>query len=67
MINCNFLYCSIKFSFDFDEREPEFYTEGEVFFLIIPFISYLMDILVKLNSCYYEAGYLVTDRNKIIK
>lgn len=67
MINFNFLYCSIKFSFDFDGREPEYYKEGEIFFLIIPFISYLIDILVKLNSCYYEAGYLVTDRHKIIK
>ncbi|CAD8123102.1 unnamed protein product [Paramecium sonneborni] len=67
MINFNFLYCSIKFAFNFDEREPEYYKEGEVFLLIIPFISYLIDILVKLNSGYYEAGYLVTDRKKIIK
>ncbi|CAD8124556.1 unnamed protein product [Paramecium sonneborni] len=67
MINFNFLYCSIKFAFHFEERQPEYYKEGEILLLIIPFISYLIDILVKLNSCYYESGYLVSDRKKIIK
>lgn len=67
MTNFNFLYCTIKFAFDFENYRPDNYKEGEVFFLIIPFFSYLIDILVKLNICYYEAGYLVTDRNKIIK
>lgn len=67
MTNFNFLYCTIKFAFDFENYRPDNYKEGEIFFLIIPFFSYLIDILVKLNLGYYEAGYLVTDRNKILK
>lgn len=25
----------------------------------------MIDVIVKLNTCYYESGYLVRDRNKI--
>ncbi|CAD8119267.1 unnamed protein product [Paramecium sonneborni] len=37
MTNFNFLYCTIKFAFDFENQRPDNYKEGEIFFLIIPF------------------------------
>lgn len=64
-INLNVLYITVKFSFDFENYPPEDYEICEIYLLRIPYFFYLMDIIVKLNTCYYEAGYLVRDRNKI--
>ncbi|CAK59344.1 unnamed protein product (macronuclear) [Paramecium tetraurelia] len=64
-INLNILYITVKFSFDFENYPPESYQFCEIFLFKVPFFLYLIDILIQLNTCYYEAGYLVKDRNKI--
>ncbi|CAK61027.1 unnamed protein product (macronuclear) [Paramecium tetraurelia] len=64
-INLNVLYITVKFSFDFENYPPEDYEFCEIYLFRIPYFLYLIDIIIKLNTCYYEAGYLVRDRNKI--
>ena len=64
-INLNILYLTVKFSFDFENYPPENYQFCEIYLFKLPYMFYIMDIIIKLNTCYYEAGYLVKDRNKI--
>ncbi|CAD8116094.1 unnamed protein product [Paramecium sonneborni] len=64
-INLNILYLTVKFSFDFENYPPENYQFCEIYLFKLPFILYIIDVIVQLNTCYYEAGYLVKDRNKI--
>ncbi|CAK64001.1 unnamed protein product (macronuclear) [Paramecium tetraurelia] len=65
-INLNTLYITVRFSFDFENYPPERFQICEVFLFKVPFYLYLFDILIKMNTCYYELGYLVRDRNKIM-
>lgn len=65
-INLNILYITVRFSFDFDNYPPEKFKICEEFLFKVPFYLYLFDVLIKLNTCYYELGYLVKDRNKIM-
>ncbi|CAD8154446.1 unnamed protein product [Paramecium pentaurelia] len=65
-INLNILYITVRFSFDFENYPPEKFQICEEFLFKIPFYLYLFDVIIKLNTCYYELGYLVRDRNKIM-
>lgn len=40
---------------------------GEIFFDLIPNISFMVEILLKLNTCYYERGHLIKERIKIVR
>ncbi|CAD8205555.1 unnamed protein product [Paramecium pentaurelia] len=64
-INLNVLYITVKFSFDFDTYPPQDYEFCEIYLFKVPYFCFIIDTIIKLNTCYYEAGYLVRDRNKI--
>ncbi|CAD8072161.1 unnamed protein product [Paramecium sonneborni] len=65
-INLNILYITVKFSFDFENYPPDQFQLCEVYLFKVPYYLYIFDIIIKLNTCYYESGYLVKDRNKIL-
>ncbi|CAD8209035.1 unnamed protein product [Paramecium pentaurelia] len=65
IVTINVFYVSLRISFpeivDFPLKSKEFFFEQ------LPVYSFLLEIILKFNTCIYNKGILITNRAKIVK
>ena len=62
MLNLAVFFVSTRFAFNLDDRPSNYGELRKIFFYLIPQYSFIVDIIIKFNVCYYEKGKLVRDR-----
>ncbi|CAD8053452.1 unnamed protein product [Paramecium primaurelia] len=68
ILNINVLYVSIKIAFKFDEQSNDaFYQARQIMFDVLPSYSFMLEILLKFNTCYYYKGAVIENRYQIAK
>ncbi|CAD8197311.1 unnamed protein product [Paramecium octaurelia] len=68
ILNINVLYVSIKIAFKFDEQsQDDFYQARQIIFDVLPSYSFMLEILLKFNTCYYYKGAVIENRYQIAK
>ncbi|CAD8086164.1 unnamed protein product [Paramecium primaurelia] len=68
ILNINVLYVSAKIAFKFDEESNDiFYQARQIMFDVLPSYSFMLEILLKFNTCYYYKGAVIENRYQIAK
>lgn len=70
ILNINVIYVSARVAFKFDSSQVDsdsLYKTREIFFDVLPSYSFILEILLKFNTCYYHNGSVIEDRFKIAR
>ncbi|CAK87067.1 unnamed protein product (macronuclear) [Paramecium tetraurelia] len=68
ILNINVLYVSAKIAFKFDEHSNDvFYQARQIMFDVLPSYSFMLEIILKFNTCYYYKGAVIENRYQIAK
>ncbi|CAD8046163.1 unnamed protein product [Paramecium sonneborni] len=70
ILNMNVLYVSARVAFKFDTNnslEDSFQQFRWVLFDVLPSYSFILEILIKFNTCYYYKGTVIENRYQIAK
>ncbi|CAD8054277.1 unnamed protein product [Paramecium sonneborni] len=70
ILNMNVLYVSARVSFKFDTSnsfDDSFQQFRQVLFDVLPSYSFILEILIKFNTCFYHKGTVIENRYYIAK
>ncbi|CAD8197192.1 unnamed protein product [Paramecium octaurelia] len=68
ILNINVLYVSAKIAFKFDDSTNDDLQQArQIIFDVLPSYSFMLEILLKFNTCYYNKGAVIENRYLIAK